>query len=152
MKLILLVLSLVVCSAGFAQNDEDAIKKIINTFFEGMETNDTVKIRSTIDKTCFLKTVMLTKSGATAVEEEKLENFLEQVIKFKDVKVKEVLLSFDIKLDGVMATAWTPYKIYFNDQFSHCGVNSFTMIKRGSDWKILGIIDTRRRQGCDSLK
>lgn len=152
MKAIFLIFSFVICSAAMAQSNEDAIKKTISTFFEGMETNDTSRIRSSLDTTCFLKSIMVNKSGNTILNEEKVEDFFAQVIKFKGVKVKEVLLSYDIKIDVAMALAWTPYKIYFNDKFSHCGVNIFTMIKRGNEWKILGIIDTRRRQGCDELK
>lgn len=152
MKAIFLIFSIVICSGAMAQGNEGAIKKTISTFFEGMETNDTSKIRSSLDTTCFLKSIMVNKSGNTIINEEKVEDFFAQVIKFKGVKVKEVLLSYDIKIDGAMALAWTPYKIYFNDKFSHCGVNTFTMIKRGNEWKILGVIDTRRRQGCDELK
>ena len=149
MKYYFLLVSLLLAASISAQNDEVLVKQTINTFFEGMETNDTAKIRSTIDATCFLKSIMVTKNGNTIIEEEKVDDFFAQVIKFKDVKVKEELLSFDINIDGAMATAWTPYKIYFNDKFGHCGVNSFTMIKRNGIWKILGIIDTRRKDGCN---
>jgi hypothetical protein len=71
------------------------------------------------------------------------------VVSLKGEKLDEQLLSYDIKIDGDMAIAWTPYKFYFNDKFSHCGVNIFTLIKREQRWKIMGITDTRRRQGCD---
>ena len=48
-----------------------------------------------------------------------------------------------------MAIAWTPYTFYFNDQLSHCGVNVFSLIKRGDAWKIMGVTDTRRKEGCN---
>ena len=58
-------------------------------------------------------------------------------------------IAFDgIKIDGPMATAWTPYNFYFNGKFSHCGVNNFVLVKQDNGWKIQYIIDTRRRQGC----
>jgi hypothetical protein len=47
-----------------------------------------------------------------------------------------------------MATAWVPYKFYRGRQFSHCGVNAFTLIKLTSEWKIGSITDTRREEQC----
>ena len=44
-----------------------------------------------------------------------------------------------------MANAWTPYQFWFNDQFSHCGVNSFQLIKVDNTWKIFFLVDTRRK-------
>jgi hypothetical protein len=48
-----------------------------------------------------------------------------------------------------MAAVWTPYNFYYNGQFSHCGVNSFQVIRFKDGWKIQYIIDTRRRTGCN---
>jgi SnoaL-like domain len=56
----------------------------------------------------------------------------------------------EIKIDANMAMAWTPYKFYIGENFSHCGVNLFTLVKLEQDWKIVNIIDTRRRQGCEA--
>ena len=147
MKLVAFILVLIFCNTAMAQ-DNEAIKKTINTFFDGMKTNDTSTINSTLDSACFLYSIMQTKSGETILENEKVAGFLKQVVELKGQKADEQLLSYDIKIDGVMAIAWTPYKFYFNDKFSHCGVNVFTLIKRGGTWKIMGITDTRRRQGC----
>jgi hypothetical protein len=131
------------------QLEEAAVKKTINLFFEGMKSNDTLLINTTLDSTIFFYSINQTATGKTILQHEKLSNFLEQVAKLKGQKIDEQLQSFDIKIDGAIAIAWTPYKFYFNDKFSHCGVNVFTMIKRESGWKILGITDTRRKQGCE---
>jgi hypothetical protein len=59
-------------------------------------------------------------------------------------------ITFDVvKTDGVLATAWTPYKFYVGEKFSHCGVNSFQLVKLDGNWKIQFIIDTRRKQPCN---
>ncbi|MFT3680681.1 MAG: nuclear transport factor 2 family protein [Ferruginibacter sp.] len=129
--------------------DNDAIKKCITLFFDGMAKNDTNIIKHSLDSSCFLYSVMKTKSGKTILEEESVNDFFRQVIELKGNKADEQLLSYDIKIDGAMAIAWTPYKFYFNDKFSHCGVNVFTLIRRENEWKIMGITDTRRKQGCE---
>jgi hypothetical protein len=48
-----------------------------------------------------------------------------------------------------MAAAWTPYRFYRNGEFSHCGVNSFQLVKMAEGWKIVYIIDTRRKEPCE---
>jgi hypothetical protein len=44
---------------------------------------------------------------------------------------------------------WTPYRFIFNGKFSHCGVNSFTLVKLNGEWKINYVIDTRRKEKCE---
>ena len=63
----------------------------------------------------------------------------------------EKLLSYDIKIDGNLASVWTPYEFYFNEKFSHCGANSFQMFNDNGKWKIIYLVDMRRRSGCSAL-
>lgn len=135
----------------YAQQDTATIKSSIHTFFTGMQHNDTSLIKTSLDTSCFLYTIMQKKDGSTLLQAETVEEFLQQVAKMKGQNLDEQLLSYDIKMDGSMAIAWTPYKFYFNGQFSHCGVNVFTLIKRNDQWKIMGITDTRKKMGCDDL-
>ncbi|MBL0358793.1 MAG: nuclear transport factor 2 family protein [Chitinophagaceae bacterium] len=136
-------------TTSFAQQENEGIKKCISTFFDGMKANDTMMIKTSLDSSCFLFSVVKTKDGRTVLEAETIADFFKQVAQLKGNKLDEQLLSYDIKTDGAMAIAWMPYKFYFNEQFSHCGVNVFTLIKRADDWKIMGITDTRRKQGCE---
>lgn len=64
-------------------------------------------------------------------------------------KRDEQLLDYNIQVDGNMANAWTPYEFWYNGTFSHCGVNSFQLFNDAGTWKIIYLIDTRRREGCD---
>jgi hypothetical protein len=45
-----------------------------------------------------------------------------------------------------MANVWTPYEFYINEKLSHIGVNSFTLLLENNIWKIVHIIDTRRKK------
>lgn len=149
MKIAAFILILFFYNTSNAQQDNEAIKKTINLFFDGMKNNDTSLIRNSLDSSCFLYSIMQNKNGNTILKQEAIVDFLQQIISLKGMKLDERLSSFDIKIDGPMAIGWTPYNFFFNDQFSHCGVNVFTLIKRGEIWKIMGITDTRRKQGCN---
>ena len=53
-----------------------------------------------------------------------------------------------IQVEESLASVWTPYRFILNGQLSHCGTNSFQLVKMEDGWKIQYIIDTRRRN-CD---
>lgn len=61
-------------------------------------------------------------------------------------------IAFDqVLIDDNLASVWTSYQFYVGAKFSHCGVNSFQLVKSNSGWKIVHIIDTRRKQNCNQM-
>jgi hypothetical protein len=149
MKKLLFLLLLAFSTSLLAQSeDEKAIKATIDQLFAGMRKTDSSMVKATLGETCFLKTVVKNKSGETRLMDEKVAGFLKAVGTPHEGIYDERLLSYDIKIDGEMAIAWTPYEFWVSDQFSHCGVNVFTLMKTSQGWKIIGIVDTRRKAGC----
>ena len=75
-------------------------------------------------------------------------------------EVREVIERFfegfhardSIVMKSVFIDAWTPYSFFLNDTFSHCGVNNFQLLKKEGEWKIIYLIDTRRKEGCEMKK
>jgi hypothetical protein len=59
------------------------------------------------------------------------------------------LLDYKIQIDEDLATVWTPYHFFVNSKLSHCGANAFTLVKIAGKWKIIAIIDTRRKTNCE---
>jgi hypothetical protein len=95
------------------------------------------------------QTIGRTKEGKTMVRSEDIKEFVDFVSKQKKGSADEQIRFDIIKIDGPLAIVWTPYKFYFNGQFSHCGVNSFHLVRLEGKWKIQYLIDTRRQQGCE---
>ena len=154
MKKTFLFIALVLASKTvFCQNveletEKKAITATVSKFFEGMSKKDSSLIRQTLDPSVRLQTTGQ-KNGVSFLKTESVSDFLKSIaMPSKDI-LDERILSYDIKIDGQMATAWTPYKFYFNQTFSHCGVNSFLFYKSPDGWKIVQIMDTRRREGCE---
>ena len=149
MLLVALLASLCFQNVSQAQSDEDQIKAVINTMFDGMREGDSTKVHSVFSDEVVMKTIARNReSGELMVRESLLQNFLNAVGTPHDNVWNEKVLSFKINIDGPMATAWTPYEFYSGEKFSHCGVNNFTLFNAGSGWKIIYLIDTRRREGC----
>ena len=126
-----------------AQNQE--VQKTIDTFFEGFHTKDSIKIKFVCDEKMILQSVSETSKGNTLTSQKGSE-FIKSIISIPEkMTFQEKLLSYNIQVDGAMAHVWTPYEFYVNGKFSHKGVNAFTLFKDKEGWKIIYIIDTRRK-------
>ena len=149
MKTVLALLTLLFSINSQAQNEEAAIKQTINNLFDGMRRSDTAMIRSAFAPQGILQTVVNNKEGKVFVRSEPLDSFIAFVGK-PHKEVYDEKITFDlIKVDGNLAIAWTPYKFFVDEKFSHCGVDSYQLVKRNGEWKIQYLIDTRRKENCD---
>jgi len=133
----------------FAQNDEqNQIKKVISLFFDGLQNGDTIKIMETISDKLILQTAYINKEKSV-LKNENVSAFLNSIASKKREDIwEEKLVSVHINIDDNMANVWIPYEFYRNNIFSHCGVNSFQMFNDGVNWRIIYLIDTRRKQDC----
>ncbi len=144
MKRIVPLLALFITTLLSAQ--ESDIKKTITTFFEGMHTADTLKIKSVCNDTMVLQSIPET-DGEDSLTTDTAEEFYKSIATIPShIKIEERLLRYDIQIDGAMAHVWTPYEFYINDKLSHSGVNSFTLFRDNGTWKIIYIIDTRHKE------
>lgn len=131
------------------QDQEQEVKQTIMRFFEGFHKQDSLIMKSVIGPNPILQTLGRNKEGLTEIRNDSFDRLVEAIVSIPDtVKFEERIHSYQISIDGPMANAWTPYEFWLNDQFSHCGVNSFQLINDGSSWKIIYLIDTRRREDC----
>lgn len=132
------------------ESEELKVQRTIEAFFDGFHKQDSMLIKQTVSDGIIAQTIGRKKDGSTAMRTEDFGRFLKSIVSIPDsVNFKEKLLSFNIQVDGAMANAWTPYEFWYNDAFSHCGVNSFQLFKDGEVWKIIYLIDTRRKKGCE---
>ena len=46
----------------------------------------------------------------------------------------------EVMVYGRLATIWTPYDFYNDGEYSHCGVNNFSMLKTDERWIIAGVV------------
>lgn len=131
-------------------SNKEQIQNTIQSFFEGMKKGDTTIIKAQLYESCQLGTVGLKNTGEGTLSQLPISKFISSIgNKPSDQVYDERITLYDIKIDQNMAIAWTPYRFYLNDNFSHCGVNVFSLIKDGEIWKIFNIVDTRTKTDCD---
>lgn len=122
------------------------IKQSIAVFFEGLQTGDTLKIQTVCHKEMKLQSIM-EKNSVGKLSFDTNDEFYKSIASIpKNMKLEERLLSYNIQIDGTMAQVWTPYEFYIDGKLSHIGTNSFTLLLENNVWKIVHIIDTRRKK------
>lgn len=146
---ILLTTLIVTYTVSVAQNAEDSVKATVNALFEGMKNSDPNMIREAFADSAILQTIGRNKEGQTIIRTDAVSQFAEQISKIAKGAADERITFETIKVDGALAIAWTPYKFYYEGKLSHCGVNSFQLVRVNGKWKIQYLIDTRRRTGCE---
>jgi len=77
-----------------------------------------------------------------------VDDFAGIISKMQKGDADERIIYDVIKIDGPLAIVWAPYKFYYKGVFSHCGVDSFQLVKINGEWKIQYLIDTRKKAGC----
>jgi len=150
MKKLLLIVTFITAGriAYCQQTAADAVKQTVNTMFDAMRKGDSTLLRSTFSKDMILQSVSTNKEGKPVLSVEKADGFV-KAIGTPHASVYDERITFnDIKIDGGLASVWAPYKFYLGAQFSHCGVDVFQLMKTADGWKIIYIVDTRRKDNC----
>ncbi|MCX6205054.1 MAG: hypothetical protein NTZ19_02230 [Bacteroidetes bacterium] len=133
---------------GHSQTTTDSIKATVNQMFLAMKNSDGQMLQSSFSDSAILQTIIKNKSGIATVKNESVADFVGQINKIGKGDADE-RIQFDlIKIDGDLAIVWTPYQFYYKGNFSHCGVNSFHLVRLANGWKIQYLIDTRRKNAC----
>lgn len=147
--LLLTVLFFYIADVQAQNKTEDSVKAAVNKLFDGMRAGDGALVRAAFTDSAILQTTGRGKDGKVMVRTQQVAGFADFVSKQKAGAADERIEFETIRIDGPLAIVWTPYKFYFNGQFSHCGVNSFQLVQLNGEWKIQYLIDTRRKDGCE---
>lgn len=131
-----------------AQTPEDSVKAVINNMFTAMKNADPELLKTCFADSMVLQTISRDKEGKLLVRNDSPAGFIDFIRKESPGNADEQISFETVKIDGPLAIAWTPYRFYYKGQFSHCGVNSFQLVRFNGVWKIQYLIDTRRRVGC----
>lgn len=134
----------------FAQSSAEAeVKQTIIDFFEAFHKQDTVKLKTMSKGNINMQSISVNKDDEMLFTENDYNTFLKNIAGVPAGAFVEKLLDFKIQIDGRMANAWTPYEFWYKGKLGHCGVNSFQLVKEENDWKIIYLVDTRRKR-CPS--
>lgn len=146
--LAIFVISAFTITANAQSDDKDEVMQVINNVFEAMRTSD-----STLLKNCFIKspntsTIFRSPEGVTKFVIGDFQRFINGVGSKKDKIWDEPIWNEKVEIDDDLAAVWVDYAFYLGDQFLHCGVDAFHLVRQEGIWKIFNLVDTRRKTGC----
>ena len=144
----LLLVGVLLGYSAQAQTAVDSVKATVRQLFFAMLEGDGSMLRDCFTDNPVLQTITTNKEGKLIVRTDSLETFV-RIVGTSPKGLADERIVFDmVKVDGPLATVWTPYQFYRRADFSHCGVNSFQLVRTHNKWRIQYLIDTRRKSNC----
>lgn len=126
-----------------AQNE--TVQLTIENFFEAFHQRDTIQLKKVCSTDLVLHSITESEKG-NSFSTQTASTFYKTIATFpSNLVFKEKILNYVIQLDGSMAHVWTPYEFYINGKLSHFGVNSFQLFNENGIWKVVYVLDTRRK-------
>ncbi len=145
-------LILMVTKFAVAQPEKESILYPINQLFAGMKAGDSALVRSVFSTNAILNGIDKDEKGNASVRKASLKTFLTAIGTPHKEVWNELVWDVTIQQDGELAQVWASYAFYRGNTFSHCGVDAFQLLKQGDGWKIITLIDTRRKENCNIPK
>src|SRR3954470_6484321 len=131
-----------------AQTPQDSIKQTITQLFIAMKNADAKGLEACFADSAVLQTI-IHNEGKTSVRNEQVNDFSSSIGKLQKGDADEEVTFDIVRIDEELAIVWAPYKFYWKGKFSHCGTDSFQLVRINGIWKIQYLIDTRRKEGCE---
>ncbi len=152
-RVALLLASLSVAAPAAAQQapDREAILAVTKRLFDGMRAGDSATVRSVFHPKVFMASAFVRQGTPTLSLDGAVDGFVKAVGTPHAEVWDERVANEVVHQDGTLATVWMDYTFYLGTKLSHCGVDAFIIAKEASDWKIISLVDTRRREGCPEL-
>lgn len=131
-----------------AQSAEDEVTEVVDALFDAMRAADSAAVRRLFHPEFEKMVSSGARDGVAGVGFGEIKNFVQAVGEAEPGVFDERIGAAETRIDDNLATVFTPYAFYYSGNLSHCGVNVFQIARVGDDWKIVGLADTRRGQGC----
>lgn len=143
-----LLCAAIIAAAGpvAAQQTENEVLSVVRQLFDGMRVHDTARIRALLHPQARMVSAGL-RDGVPSVSVDGPDGWLAAVGRGTE-PYDERIRNPVVKVDGGLASVWAEYAFYVGDRFSHCGVDTFHLVRMPDGWRIIDIADTRRKEGC----
>lgn len=126
--------------------EEKVVLDVVRDFFDALEKQDTSALRLMFLDGARNFSVRETKDNLA------VRGMLASDFRFRPGQIIRERMreaTTEVRIHGNIAMAWTPYDLWINETFSHCGIDVFTLIKDSSGWKIASVSYTIEKERCE---
>ena len=135
-------------SAGQAASPEEAqVLEVVDRLFDGMRARDGAMVESVLHPQAQMALAVPDGADPDTPPVQPARNFADAVGEGGE-PWDEPYFDPVVKIDGNLAHVWTFFHLYRGDTFSHCGYNSFQLLRTERGWEITFIAYTQRTEDC----
>jgi hypothetical protein len=120
---------------------------VVTRLFEAMQARDADGIRATFVPDGQLA-ITQKRNGQTTIRIVTADAFAKSISEGKGV-YRERMYKPEALVTGDLVTVRGRYGFYVDDLFSHCGLNSFHLMRTQQGWKIVNAASTLEFDGCE---
>lgn len=149
MRILLSVLALLLAGSAQlqAQQEEREVLAVIQQLFDGMRAKDTARMRALLHPHARMVSPAV-RDGAVVINVDSPDRWLAGVAGSTAGLLDERTRNPVVHIDGALASVWIEYTFYVGERLSHCGIDTFHLVRTAEGWRIIDLADTRRREGC----
>lgn len=153
MNKFLIMVSLLGCSVPITAisaqsvNEEAAIIATIDALFEGLRKQD----RAGLEAITVPGSLNISSSPDNAGEVRlTVLGYQELITALSRAGAARIERYWDatVLIQGSIAVFWAPYDFHIDGKFSHCGIDSFQLVKQEGKWLISNLSWTREVENC----
>jgi aryl carrier-like protein len=115
----------------------------VNALFDAMTKHDVVASRKLIVPGAGF--VVVRPDGTLLMEHD--TDYLDSLARHKEA-FRERIWDAQVTVQGDIAQVWAPYDFHLDGKLSHCGIDSFSMVRTAEGWRVAGISYTVQKVGC----
>jgi uncharacterized protein (TIGR02246 family) len=147
--LIAIIFTLSVLLPAFAQKDDAKdVLAVVDKMFAEMANHNPAAIAELFTKDSNLTALIKRKDGKTAIAAFTGEAFSKNFAEKKG-EIKEDMYEHKTLIDGDLAMIWGRYVFFVDGKISHCGLNSFHLVRTETGWRIANASSTIDATGCN---
>jgi hypothetical protein len=146
MRILIASLALALASRALpleAQQEKDAVLTVVKKVFDGMRTRDTTLMRAQFAPGAHLLGIDA-KGGTPELKTTDPSGWIGAVGKASGPAWDERIFDPVVEQDDNIAHVWAYYEFWRGPTLSHCGYDSFFLVKLADGWKVTQVADTRR--------
>jgi hypothetical protein len=129
--------------AGADSADEKAVVAAIQTVFDGIAGHDSARMLSALAADARLTRIRGDQPAATVSAGEFVK-----AIEGNPSRLLERMWDPKVMVSGRLAAVWAPYDFHLDGKFTHCGIDSFLLVKDRDGWKITSVAYTVQTEAC----
>ncbi len=133
-------------TAAGADRERDAVLSVVQQFFDVLESRDVEAGALLVaPEGRFFST--REKDGEPVVRVSGRDDFLASLASGEEALL-ERMWDPEVRVRGPIATVWTLYDFHREREFSHCGVDAFSLVRTEAGWQIVSCVYTVEPSGC----